>query len=979
MGDVGVEGVCETYLPSARPRSAADERPVLSGGGYEVGSARSSTGRVGLLNEGATCYLNSLLQALFYTPPFREALFAWRRQADQDDGKEEGWEEEEKKKRDLCIPSQLQLLFARLACSERGAVGTKALTTSFRWTQAESFRQHDIQELMRVLFSAIERSLPGAPGLYRGTLVDYIACSECGFRREHTEEFFDVSLVVRGHRSAEEALRQYVEPETLDGDNMWRCGGCDRKVRAEKGLRFRRLPEVLAVQLKRFCYDPFGGGRVKINDEVAFGERLSVDAQDGAREYGLFAVLMHSGTANGGHYFAYVRTGGRWLEYNDATVSELPGDDPLRAAYGGDRGGGSGASAYMLMYRAASGAAAAHDWDSLPVAPADLAAEVGAEDDVWRAERDRLERERRMLDVAVMWRNKEHRFRFDLGETLAAVKGAVLAGLEGHAPPAAADARLRVWDAGIGFARETFTGREHLPIGELGFRRSNSLVLEARAAGEDFAAYDPDSVPLRLKRVRPETVSRCVQESELGLGGAASDDDPDLFVACVSRFVTVAGLAREAERIGAGVPAGRQRLVLLLDDRAAVLRPGDTLEEAGVPAGARVHVEDTADDGGDGGGSPLARHFEDMRCQITVEFNHPDEDPGPADPKYCYNVRLSKHSTLAALKLLVAPVLNVPAGDFRLRRSAGGKQFKDEEQTLARAGVGDRSVVFVERGRPLGKDEVELELLLYRPEAAAARDRFERLARLPFDRTAPVSRLKTEMLEAVRTARPGMDARHVRLREVKKGKAGRIFQDSASLARSVPSLRDGHEVAVQLLDEPETMASGDRVVFLQRWLPEKAALRRPREVVVRKSETVGGLRRTVAALPGNDDLEAADVGVARAPAVGRLTKAKAAALKFRHPKVTDELPLRMMPLNVHDGDTLVYQDNRAEPAPEIVAARAEAARGRAARGRGRGGRGRGRGRGGVGGGGDVVRMPARRTEHALRIYSEEERPAEGKQ
>jgi hypothetical protein len=55
-----------------------------------------------------------------------------------------------------CIPLQLQRLFAALQLSQRGAVGTSDLTQSFGWTAAQAFRQHDVQELCRVLFDALD-------------------------------------------------------------------------------------------------------------------------------------------------------------------------------------------------------------------------------------------------------------------------------------------------------------------------------------------------------------------------------------------------------------------------------------------------------------------------------------------------------------------------------------------------------------------------------------------------------------------------------------------------------------------------------------------------------------------------------------------------------------------------------------------------------------------------------------------------------
>lgn len=87
---------------------------------------------------------------------------------------------------------ELQRLFGNLMLLDQDACSTNQLTDSFGWTNNEEMQQHDVQELNRILFAAIEKSLINTRNakfiheLYRGTYVNKIRCLSCQnvFERE---------------------------------------------------------------------------------------------------------------------------------------------------------------------------------------------------------------------------------------------------------------------------------------------------------------------------------------------------------------------------------------------------------------------------------------------------------------------------------------------------------------------------------------------------------------------------------------------------------------------------------------------------------------------------------------------------------------------------------------------------------------------------------------------------------------------------
>ncbi|XP_040828259.1 ubiquitin carboxyl-terminal hydrolase 40 isoform X2 [Ochotona curzoniae] len=282
----------------------------------EPPAPREFTNLSGIRNQGGTCYLNSLLQTLHFTPEFREALFSL--------GPEELGSLEDKDKPDAkvrLIPLQLQRLFAQLLLLDQEAASTADLTDSFGWTSNEEMRQHDVQELNRILFSALESSLVGTSGhdlinrLYHGTIVNKIVCKECKNTSEQQEDFLDLTAAVRNVSGLEDALwNMYVEEEVFDYDNLYYCETCGKLVKAAKSAKLRKLPPFLTVSLLRFNFDFVKRERYKETSCYTFPLRMNLkpfceqsEMDDLDCMYDLFSVIIHKGGCYGGHYHVYIK------------------------------------------------------------------------------------------------------------------------------------------------------------------------------------------------------------------------------------------------------------------------------------------------------------------------------------------------------------------------------------------------------------------------------------------------------------------------------------------------------------------------------------------------------------------------------------------------------------------------------------------------------------------------------------------------
>lgn len=313
--------------------------------------SKKHTGYVGLKNQGATCYMNSLLQTLYFTNQLRKAVYKMPTEAD-DSSKS--------------VALALQRVFHDLQYCDK-PVGTKKLTKSFGWETLDSFMQHDVQEFLRVLLDKLESKMKGTcvegtvPSLFEGKMSSFIKCKNVDYASTRIETFYDIQLNIKGKKNIDESFKDYIATETLDGDNKYDAG-IHGLQEAEKGVIFVSFPPVLHLHLMRFQYDPITDNSVKFNDRFEFYDHINLDAYLQEKEatpanYTLHAVLVHSGDNHGGHYVVYINPlgDGKWCKFDDDVVSRCLKSEAINHNYGGVEDDLSYnvkhcSNAYMLVY-----------------------------------------------------------------------------------------------------------------------------------------------------------------------------------------------------------------------------------------------------------------------------------------------------------------------------------------------------------------------------------------------------------------------------------------------------------------------------------------------------------------------------------------------------------------------------------------------------------------------------------------------------
>ncbi|XP_014883470.1 ubiquitin carboxyl-terminal hydrolase 47-like [Poecilia latipinna] len=281
----------------------------------------------GLSSPGLTCYLNSVLQVLFMTEEFREAV-------------KRDWSKSPTATIDFHLGELFHALEGDVAKTHNiiKALGIK-----------DVFEQRDAAEYFEKILC---RTNPNASEIFKGELNHKTTCLNCKMTNNSTNFFWVLPLSMGDSKSRSYSVLKgwssFFQAQRVSKDNQMFCSGCNQKHDADIEYEMIHCPDVLTLLLKRFSFDYQQNRYVKLHCRVDVAQTLEVKHC----RYDLYAVVHHFGDLMGGHYTADVKSfeTGNWYCFNDNTVKCInevyvkSGQNQIRSS-----------TAYLLLYKMVSG------------------------------------------------------------------------------------------------------------------------------------------------------------------------------------------------------------------------------------------------------------------------------------------------------------------------------------------------------------------------------------------------------------------------------------------------------------------------------------------------------------------------------------------------------------------------------------------------------------------------------------------------
>ncbi|ONH69314.1 Ubiquitin carboxyl-terminal hydrolase 8 [Cyberlindnera fabianii] len=300
---------------------------------------KPTTGLRGFVNMGATCFMSSVIQTFIHNPIIRDYFMT------------EGHMDCSKSKHE-CITCCLDEMFTDFYTSNKTSGFGPVNLLSAAWKANKSlagYSEQDAHEFWQFMVNQLHKGLNKGQSsssassassnsshkscscilhkTFSSDLQSSITCTRCGNITNTIDPIIDISLEVSQSPDLLTCLKNFTKTENLD--IKYSCSSCGERTEATKKLTFKKFPNTLAIQLKRFEHN---AQSVKLENFIAFPmfmnmSEFSTDYEvtrkmDPSLSYELFAIVCHIGSVNTGHYVVVIKNNqGQWFKFDDSVVT----------------------------------------------------------------------------------------------------------------------------------------------------------------------------------------------------------------------------------------------------------------------------------------------------------------------------------------------------------------------------------------------------------------------------------------------------------------------------------------------------------------------------------------------------------------------------------------------------------------------------------------------------------------------------------
>ena len=254
----------------------------------------------GIDNLGNTCYLNSALQALFFTPSLTNTII-------------------HNKDQFMNVDKQVFIEYCNIVKELFNKQSpNKTLMRDFmdsflkEHPHFQSMRKHhDSHETLLSIIDSLDEAIKPfnhIQQIFDTKVKQKVSCSSCNHIVETKVNIRNYSLN-HTDTSVQEGLYTQLKEEDLDG---YKCDEC-KKETCKRSHIIIETPHILIININ--MYDMFGrkqSHKLKIDETIRMGKR----------EYILYATLCHHGHSQFGHYTANCISKGTKYFIDDETVTE---------------------------------------------------------------------------------------------------------------------------------------------------------------------------------------------------------------------------------------------------------------------------------------------------------------------------------------------------------------------------------------------------------------------------------------------------------------------------------------------------------------------------------------------------------------------------------------------------------------------------------------------------------------------------------